>query len=279
MRRSVLIELDALLDTRIGTVSRLNSDDAIKLIQNGAAYRTRLSDDLNTLVPSINLDEYKGTYKARDADTLAVSSITPFVIILREIASQFETALIHTPLMERATIDVNVYPYKLTTEETMAIQQCISHYVNSVTMEVKAPKAATASPSYTAMVEVRMLNIPGANLDPGFIKAGYGTVILYDFWDGWLSHFINYFAEGGTRLPQVTFIIPDLYKDSKSIPTKTDVVFSDKGEALSVFKCAQVYLAPYLNLDMVSIEYFSLMAMPNLEEIEQLRNKWTTREG
>ncbi len=68
MREVILIELDALLDTRLGTISLMDEALARKMLD--LDYPNRISDEFNLLSDEIDMSVYNRAYADRDIETL-----------------------------------------------------------------------------------------------------------------------------------------------------------------------------------------------------------------
>ena len=103
MKHLVLIELDVLFDTRIGTLSKFGDDVAIEVLENG--YRSRITDDISAFTKKITNEQFKEAYRNRDKETLKLSRMTNFIFTLRNIVTELETNILdQAGILEDAAI-------------------------------------------------------------------------------------------------------------------------------------------------------------------------------
>lgn len=113
----LLIELDALLDTRIATVRRIDPTVAEQLLEN-PNYRNRVSDELNYIDSRIDLLSYNTAYIKRDMETLDYSKATLLVGYIVRLISKLQMVIdANNPELKDIDVVVNHYPYKLTEDE------------------------------------------------------------------------------------------------------------------------------------------------------------------
>lgn len=120
MLRNILVELDAFMDTRGGTLRRTVPDEAMDVI-NSREYRFREHNEMHKLC-SIDEDRWKEAWKLRDAKTVYNSGITllvpEFINVIREIQSIIDG---NNPELTDIRLLINIYPYKLTQDQEEAI--------------------------------------------------------------------------------------------------------------------------------------------------------------
>ncbi len=234
---AILIELDTILETRLGTVDLLNREWAEKLAMSD--YRHRISDDFNLFVPEIDMDEYKKRYAKRNWEVLAHSAPTEFSVDLTRILDE----LLFDPkrLSPHATteIHVNIYPYDLTDEEKIQMVQAI-HEI-------------TATVFY-----VRLVNIPPYSITFETIKTNnWVAMFAYDL-NLILTNMITMESiKGKLRCNNVILYTPHLtfnFNELKKTVEETEAM----GEKFEPFMHTSLLLAPFITLEFVSSEYYSL---------------------
>lgn len=156
----ILIDIDTLLDSRMGTMDVLNPEWAEKLSKSD--YRHRLSDDFNMFVPEVNMAEFKKAYAQRDWRSLAHAAPTEFSADLNRILDE----LLFDPkrLNPDATteIHVNVYPYDLTDEEKIAMVESLHEITGTI-------------------FYIKLVNIPPYSITFEVIKASnWVAIFTYD---------------------------------------------------------------------------------------------------
>lgn len=160
---NVLIQLDALLDTRLAVVKSLYPEIAADLETN-MAYRTRKDDMLNKVDPRIDLTAYTMAWLKRDVSILDyanVSMMRNYVTTLLKQAMLVSES--NNPVISDVQLVVNTYPYlmdeKLANLTAIAIGQMLEY-----PLDVKL--------CYMKPSEITL---------PFLEQEGFSTYILYDF--------------------------------------------------------------------------------------------------
>lgn len=230
-KQTLLVELDVLLDTRLATLARI--DPALAARAAETQYLTRLSDDFDALFGEPVNERFKELYAKRDRETLMISRVTSAVFIINELLNGWELMSIHSPHVEEASVEINTYPYELSSEETDAIVTAVTAY---------------APPS----TPVKVVRYSPEELTPGLIKNRWTVIMLYDF-NGWLE--IHQEAIKTTKIPQVLMVTPALFH--KPIPTEEEL--EREGLAgINPFAALEVVLAEHVGLKLIDVKYFSI---------------------
>jgi hypothetical protein len=166
---NVLIELDCLLDTRLGTVYQMNPDLVLPLLQ--AGYHNRLHNNLGLLNPDINQNLFLEKYKKRDINTLMVSRKTYLVKILAEFNLRDKIADYSYPESLRRFFTVNYYPYKLTPKQVEAYKEVLEDVLD-------------IDPN----TSIKMVSIPLEKLNVPYIKTNFQRMIFVNS-EPWLTYF------------------------------------------------------------------------------------------
>lgn len=228
----LLIELDALLDTRLATVARLSVENAVQLAS--TKYRNRLSKDLTLLNPEIDMQAFNEAYSKRDLTTLMASKMTGGVFLLAGMVEELENQTHDTPFLSALEIDVNVYPYKVDEAVEIALINSVMAYAG---LETK----------------VNIVNLSPESLRPGIIKSTWAGLMMYDF-DNWLN--LHNVELTTSKIPTITIIAPALFKD---VIPKEDDLKNDSGEVLKPFTTVEMALCEFVSVSFVDSKYFSII--------------------
>lgn len=232
MKQSIYVELDALLDTRLGTLHRM--DPALVEQALDAGYKDRTSDRWVDLGLNVDQARYDDLYRRRDVTTLKQSRPTDLAPIITEMTSALGKASIEDPRIEEITLDVNVWPYRLNAEVKDAIADAVREWVS---IDCK----------------VAVVDYDHGSLTPTFIDRRYVALILYDF-DGWFQAQHDALLE--KRLPTVSVIAPALYANGK--PDEEVVI---NGSPVDPFSATELALVEYLSLVLKDAKYYSLIGV------------------
>src|SRR5690606_17954218 len=134
-KQVIHIDLDSLIDTRLGILIEMNESAALDLLKKG--YRTRTSDDWHKLDPVFDNDDFAVRYKNRTVSALMNSSITGMIVSLFDILKRLEKDKVNTPFVEDIIVHLNIYPYKLSAQEEEEFVKCMQYYSpSSATIEI-----------------------------------------------------------------------------------------------------------------------------------------------
>lgn len=189
-----LVQLDALMDTRLGTLKRINPDSA-ELIRT-SWYHKRTSDQFDRNGSKINQAAYTALYSARDEETLKLSMMTQLPKYLMTLIARLTTTQGMPLLSQQFKVDINYYPYDLSEQVLAAIQVAMETYTNGA-------------------AEINMVFYAPEDLSVTMVKSCYDIVFLYDF-NEWLMQHTAEFEKA--QIPEVRFVAPKLYL--KDVPAQ-----------------------------------------------------------
>lgn len=120
-KQTILIELDALIDTRLGTLKQCFSEAAKKL--DLESYVRRVKADFWTEL-GISTEQFTTAYKKRNVDTLLASMHTGLYHNLPLLLGGLLLNGLTSPVHEELKININTYPYELNEDELEDIVYC-----------------------------------------------------------------------------------------------------------------------------------------------------------
>jgi len=121
----LLIELDALFDTRLGALLKCSSDDGRHVLLEDR-WHTRYYDDLTKMgLPEENNEIWKNTYNNRDKTVLRLSPPTLIYKFIRKTIKDYILSLDKSHIDKTPSLVVNTYPYRLNEEETEGMKRLI----------------------------------------------------------------------------------------------------------------------------------------------------------
>ena len=232
----ILVQLDALLDTRLATVSRIDQDAAVKLLES-EAYYIRFNDDFEALT-GITREQFRDAYAKRDVDTLALPAImTVAPLMLHELITKLEINDAESPYVEGVEVEVNFWPYQLDDEEIDGLSKAIMVFSGMETL-------------------VRMVSIHPMELTPDFIKDRYTGLILYDFKE-WFEYQKSKYAT--VKTPDLTVLAPALFYDK--IPTPEEYLAEGIDSGITPFELAELAVMDCFRLKLLKSEIFSIRSL------------------
>ncbi len=164
----VLTDIDALFDTRLGTIALFDPKTAIEVLRK-PEYIIRLHDDFTNIVshPDWKQEDYDLTYKNRNIATLSYSKLTGMVFGLKKMFIELYRELAGDPEHEKMELIVNLHPYKLQPDEKEDIMLCLKEYL----------------PDF---VEIKFAWVSPTRLTPKYMKKRFTHWVTYRFneWTG-----------------------------------------------------------------------------------------------
>lgn len=260
MRGTILIELDALLDTRLGAM-RIFSESLWANTWNDPAYYNRLVDDFEhfgqgTTLMWEGIYNQRGTLRDEKGDLKVLRNSVMSVMVgkmgmhLRQLYSKRTTE----PNFKGCDVKVNVWPYELDEidkeEIVLALEQMMLPDESGADVEI-------------IDTQISCVSIPHSELTLDMIREEYTKVVMYNFREWWdIQAKSIYDAVRGASLTE--FIVPELIrlKNSQRIDKKTFV--DDTGAPFNPFEETKRTLAVSMNLSFWSPLYFSV---PNPQEL------------
>jgi hypothetical protein len=221
MRQRALIDIDMILDTRYGTLKRIDEKLADALVLTNL-YRDRTDDHFDLITNgAIDREQYKALYAARDSETLFHSKMTDFVYHFRKDINEGLTRIDRKVDIESIEVDINVYPYNLEAHEADVIRASMEHYFQ-----------------WPAVVNI--VRLAPEDLSATYVDNSYELMAYYNHED-WLGP--NTQSVIDKRIPLVTMITPRI-STSGNVP-KPDQQIRDP------FATRSAYLVKFLALHFI----------------------------
>jgi len=224
MRQRALVDVDLLLDTRYGTIKRIDETIADTLVGSNL-YRQRHHDNFDLLTNGlIDRAVYKDLYAKRDEETLYHSRMTDFVYHLRQDVLHGLENKDRGVLIEDLEVDINLYPYDLADESAETIRRAVAHYL-------------------PAPVNVNVVRLSPEALNPTYVDNSYEMLAYYNHEDWLIPH-----QEALIKHPlPTTVMITPMISTSGVVPAPTQ-------EIRDPFLCRSAILVKFLALQYVEAE-------------------------
>ncbi|MFW9604590.1 MAG: hypothetical protein ACMV0F_06530 [Trichlorobacter sp.] len=227
---SVLMSLDCLLDTRLGTVLGMSKEAYDILLKTN--YFDRNTDDFEAATGGvITNEEFQKAYAARDVETLQISQTTNMPVHLSEIACNIKLDPEIMEFNRQTKLMVNTHPYELDSEE----------------LEVLLDILGGLLPNWD---EISIGSIPLNMLTPEYLEDNWNYVYVYNF-NEWLVMYGPQLEH--KRIPLVTFVTPRVLQNG--VP-KTEEEIKNL-QAFDVFMSGEFLLHEYVGLRTIPTHYFS----------------------
>lgn len=223
-----MFELDALLDTRLGTIRKMGVEHAERVLTQ--QYLTRESDDFE----GISRSTFKELYRQRDVETLKYSTITALVPQLKDLTTFLAEMAITRPYFDGIEIAVNLWPYKLSQQERKDLGDSVSAWTGG-------------------LVPVKLINIKPEALTPQLVNAQFAMMFMYDY-GNWMDKHSEAFNE--TRCSEIHLVAPAMYFNEKPDEKTLKELIR---EAAHPFQAAMMLASPLVGLELIDVKYFSIV--------------------
>lgn len=234
----IYVDLDSLLDTRLGTIAKIKGEEVFNWITN-MSYYLRVEDKFD----GVDEIQFKKLYNERDIETLKLSPATQFCHELGRIALDTVTDSHTQPLRGNVSITVNTFPYQLDEDTCKEIENCVLFYTGEV-------------------VAVNAKYIPLQQITPNLLKNEYSLMVMYDY-AKWLE--IHSYAIQNIPLPEITLLAPRIF--FKGRPTEEQLKKENLDEQ-GCFLGMELLSKPGIGLELIDIKYWCSIP-PSPEEKEE----------
>jgi hypothetical protein len=227
---SIYVELDCVLDTRLGTIARISDEAALMTLQNG--YHDRRAD----IFEFVEMDAFKTLYAQRDGDTLSKSMCTGVVGLLRHLTGVLAEQAIERPFHSGGKVVLNTFPYNMTTEVQDEIGMAVSAWIHG-------------------LASVEVVSVHPESLTPAHCKRSYAVMVVYDY-----GYWLNLHAKAfeSTRLPEVQMFGPALLNEDYS----DDQLEKITAEAAHPVRALEMLASPLISLKLIDARCFSVISPP-----------------
>ncbi|WP_233874975.1 hypothetical protein [Paraburkholderia adhaesiva] len=228
---NVLIFLDCLLDTRLGTLARMSDALARRVLSAGKSgnYLEREEDAFE----GVDNEEFRRLYRARDVETLKHSTITTLTTLLGDFTRTLSRIVRNRPWLHGVRILVNTWPYRLDVSTLAALRDAITLWAGGFT-------------------PVEMVDYAPDQLTPLFVKSSFDILFMYDY-EEWLHMHGEAFSK--TSLADVNVIVPAIYFNRRPDEKTFDELVRDGAHP---FAAITMLTSGFVGLELIDVKYFSI---------------------
>lgn len=225
----IYLDLDSLLDTRLGTLAKESTQLATKALDSGG-YFSRVSDTF----PGLTKEEFETLYDKRDVETLKHSLITNVSFFLQRLVKDaLAAAAVSDSKGDALTLVLNIHPYILADEEVEMLVGCVRHV------------------TYSAC-GISVVSLPAQEMTLEQCKNNYDIMVMYDYEKFIVAHEAK-FAE--CRMPNVSLVAPEMFK--AKVPSKEEMA-ELKMAQYNPFRITERSLAVAIGLKLMPISLFCI---------------------
>lgn len=236
----ILVDLDALLDTRIGAIYNFDEKEALSLLEQG--FRERTSDTMDGFDTYITTEQYKKLYEERGIDVLQVSRPTQLPIILcGETARLLRIAVRGGSPLEDYCVIINTYPYNLSELQVYEFVEAVKELLG----EGVPVRAINLTEDSTKLVYLKMRDIT--------------DYITYDI-RGWVEREFKDCEKPEDFIlePNISVWGPQLLISNNALENVYNEL-PDLTEADNPFDMLKVIYAPFVNINWMEVSEFGLV--------------------
>lgn len=228
----VYAELDALLDTRIGTLARIDEELASRVLIDGN-YHKRESDEF----AGVDFRAFRTAYAKRDVETLKVSRPTKALFLLNALVRYLKEQATVRPFHESAKVVINTFPYVLSVEEEAEMGKVIATWISGL------------SP-------VELVHMRPQELTPSYVRQhSYSSMLMYEY-DPWMSLHYSGSSKDATPLQDVSIFAPAIYFSEQPSAEQIQELISVAAHPL---QAVEIIGRALVGLNLIDIDYFSII--------------------
>ena len=188
--RKIMVEADALFDTRLGTLDRINPEAASHVVRSEDYWR-RDHEDWPTLTGGrVTNEQFQEAYAKRDDQTLAASMATSLYLVLIKVLNDYQANVVDGMVDDDVQLVINQHPYKFELEEIEELTAILRMYLGTD-------------------LTVTFCDIPLAELTPKELTDRYAAAFIYNF-NEWIKlHQVELMKQ---RSPDFNLVSPKLFE-------------------------------------------------------------------
>jgi hypothetical protein len=229
----IYVELDVLLDTRLGTLAKQDPELAKRVLEKGD-YRERKMDCFE----DISIEEFAKLYKLRDKDTLKHSVVTAGAKLIQLLASNMLADQMQVePKVRGVKLIVNTAPYELTAEETDLFGRSIAVRMNGI-------------------CEVEMTSVSQQDLTPSFCKGIYKMMLMYNALE-WMELHTKEFYQ--TKMRNTLLLSPAIFYERLPTAQEAKKISKEVKGVHSPHHGIEILAMPIIELRFIDVEHFSIV--------------------
>lgn len=224
--QTIVIDLDAIFDTRIGTIAGINPVVAIEIVAS-ERYRNRETADWGAITEgAISRAEFEAAYALRNKETLQRSVMTAMPKIIGDFTKSLQWKGIVQIDVDKVSIKVNLWPYKFNSDERSVLRDCMAQYTSA-----------------TATIE--FIHVSMADMTPHRLDHLGDIWITYDY-NEWMTHHTENLVK--YRAPLMTVLCPKVLYNPEAF-NEGDLVDKELSGVFDPFMVHQVTMCEFLGVE------------------------------
>lgn len=226
-KRRLLVELDVLLDTRLGTMASMGLSMKT-LFSHRLAYWLRLSDDLTAVMDdSYDFQAYLKAYRERDVGVLKRSMMTHAVEELSTITRKLSIDTVRGVEYDDVEVVVNYHPYMLTVGQVELFKDALGRYL-------------------ALGCKLTFVSYPPGDLDITTLGTQYDAYFMYNMGEWMRANHTSLHLHNQTTLE---LIVPSMWYE-RSVPDVKELT-DETGNPIDPFRALQIAFVGTCGVDFV----------------------------
>lgn len=229
MNKRLYVSLDTLLDTRLGTLFRIDQE-AHQFLVNNDYYRDRDYTDWSLLTNGrVSNEVFNEHYAKRDKETLKHSIATGILPLLMQLLVTYDQAMVERITETDLSVEVNIWPYELEVEEVDELTNILKQIFGQSTV-------------------VLLSSTPLEELTPRFLVERYAGAVMFDFHEWIKTHTVEFYKLKANRF---SLIVPRLFETDPGA-----LSLADKQHELQRFRMIHL---EHMDIEFVEARFMSIV--------------------
>ena len=228
VKAGIIVDLDALFDTRLATLDILDPLLAAHALSEG--YLDREEDGFKFCSHEL----FKQVYSKRNEVTLGRSMMTQVKGIVLDFMKDGIKRLKTERTRAYVNVYINVWPYRIAED---AVGELLKPFYDAV----------------DGMANIHVVNLKPEELTPDVCKKNFSYIIKYDFME-WLIKLGELGLIQNNPMQEITLVAPRLYPSGKPPAV---VLEQESRSKMEPYQCTEFFFAPYIKLELYITRLFS----------------------
>lgn len=250
----VYVDLDSLLDTRLGTL-RLHWPEVFAKCVADQNYYLRERDDF-TPWGGPTQAEFAERYAQRDVETLQHSMVTAVPGLVKNMMEIQDRDFEETPYFSSIGLDINIWPYELQDGRGGKDELDEIAELRSI---MRVYSGLHSDPN--------IISRPPESMTPAYITSRYKTLFMYDFRD-WLSKQVGLRS---MQMMRITFLSPWLLPAEGQLLTPEQLAEAGLRPEASHRLMVETALREFMDLEYLCPAFFSFIQEELVEKLLGIR--------
>lgn len=233
----IYVELDCLLDTRIGTLAVMKGDEYVAELLASGKYHSRDIDGF----PDVDREAYQAAYKKRGPEELMRSSLTGGVSLIKQLVGKLSEQAAVRPYHDGCKILINTHPFNLADNVRDELKEVVEHLTLGLAL-------------------VEMVYMTPEEVSPLWCKQELSAMMMYEY-ESWLNLHAQTWQQ--IRIPTITLFSPRIYHNKKPTEQELQELLA---RSVHPFAAIEMMASPVVELRLMDVKHFSVVQRAGEEE-------------